>query len=77
MPGLTEHQVTTVLNNALISVGFSLFFNIVLFDENAALPHGGTMTGDKILTYDTMVLIDVGSVLLLFLEAGTPLWISP
>jgi len=41
-------------------VGFSLFFNIVLFDENAALPHGGFITGDKILAYDTMVLIDVG-----------------
>jgi Xaa-Pro aminopeptidase len=50
-----------VLNNALLSIGFSLFFNIVLFDENAALPHGGFATGDKVLDYDTMVLIDVGA----------------
>ncbi|KIV93329.1 hypothetical protein PV10_04549 [Exophiala mesophila] len=61
VPGLTEDQVTMILNNALLSVGFSLFFNIVLFDENAALPHGGTVTGDMILGYDTMVLIDVGA----------------
>lgn len=60
VPGLTENEVTEILNNALLSIGFSLFFNIVLFDENAALPHGGFITGDKILNYDTMVLIDVG-----------------
>lgn len=60
VPGLSENEVTTILDNALLSIGFSLFFNIVLFDENAALPHGGFITGDKILTYDTMVLIDVG-----------------
>ncbi|KIX08793.1 uncharacterized protein Z518_03450 [Rhinocladiella mackenziei CBS 650.93] len=61
VPGLTENEVTTILNNALLSVGFSLFFNIVLFEEDAALPHGGFITGDKVLTYDTMVLIDVGA----------------
>lgn len=60
VPGLTESEVTTILDNALLSIGFSLFFNIVLFEENAALPHGGFITGDKILTHDTMVLIDVG-----------------
>ncbi len=61
VPGLTEDQVTDILNNALLSVGFQLFFNIVLFEENAALPHGGFITGSKKLTYDTMVLIDVGA----------------
>ena len=61
VPGLTEDEVTTILNNALLSVGFQLFFNIVLFEENAALPHGGFITGNKVLTYDTMVLIDVGA----------------
>ena len=60
-PGLKEKEVTAILNNALLSLDFRLFFNIVLFEENAALPHGGFITGDKILTYDTMVLIDVGA----------------
>jgi Xaa-Pro aminopeptidase len=59
-PGLTEREVITILDNTLLSVGFELFFNIVLFDANAALPHGGFETGGKILEYDTMVLIDVG-----------------
>lgn len=61
VPGLTEDEVTGILNEALLSVGFSLFFNIVLFEENAALPHGGFITGNKILHHDTMVLIDVGA----------------
>ena len=61
VPGLTENKVTSILNNALLSIGFKLFFNIVLFEEDGALPHGGFITGDKILTYDSMVLIDVGA----------------
>ena len=59
-PGLTEREVITILDNTLLSIGFDLFFNIVLFDSNAALPHGGFETGGKVLEYDTMVLIDVG-----------------
>ncbi|OCK76939.1 metallopeptidase family M24 [Lepidopterella palustris CBS 459.81] len=59
--GLTENEVMTILDNTLLSVGFSLFFNLVLFEENAALPHGGFVTGDKILKEDTMILIDVGA----------------
>jgi Xaa-Pro aminopeptidase len=59
-PGLTEREVITILDNTLLSVGFDLFFNIVLFDSNAALPHGGFETGGEVLEYDTMVLIDVG-----------------
>ena len=61
MPGLTENQVTAILDNALLSIGFSLFFNIVLFEEHGALPHGGFVTGGKKLTYDSMVVIDVGA----------------
>lgn len=62
VPGLTENQVISILDNALLSVpGFSLFFNIVLFDENAALPHGGKATGGKTLNHNTVVLIDVGA----------------
>lgn len=60
-PGLTETQVMNVLNNAMMAIGFSPFFNIVLFDEHGALPHGGFVTGDKKLTHNTMVVIDVGA----------------
>lgn len=59
--GLTEDEVTDILNNALLSIGFQLFFNIVLFEENGALPHGGFVTGGKHLTYESMVVIDVGA----------------
>ena len=59
-PGLTENQVVKILDNTLLSIGFQLFFDIVLFESNAALPHGGFATGDKVLDHDTMVLIDVG-----------------
>lgn len=61
LPGLTEDEVTAILNNALLAIGFGLFFNIVLFEEHGALPHGGFVTGGKKLTYDTMVVIDVGA----------------
>jgi Xaa-Pro aminopeptidase len=59
-PGLTENQVVQILDNTLKTIGFDLFFDIVLFDSNAALPHGGFATGDKVLTHETMVLIDAG-----------------
>jgi Xaa-Pro aminopeptidase len=59
-PGLTENQVIEILDDTLKTIGFDLFFDIVLFDSNAALPHGGFATGDKILTHETMVLIDAG-----------------
>jgi Xaa-Pro aminopeptidase len=61
VPGLTEDEVTDILNNALLSIGFSLFFNIVLFEEHGALPHGGFVTGWKKLTPESMVVIDVGA----------------
>lgn len=61
VPHLTEDQVTAILNNAMLAIGFQLFFNIVLFEEHGALPHGGFVTGGKKLTYDTMVVIDVGA----------------
>lgn len=60
-PGLTEDDVTAVLDSALLSVGFRLFFDIVLFEENGALPHGGFVTGSKVLTHESMVVIDVGA----------------
>ncbi|EFX05237.1 proline dipeptidase [Grosmannia clavigera kw1407] len=61
VPGLTEDEVMTILDNALLSLGFSLFFNLVLFEEHGALPHGGFVTGWKKLKHDSMVVIDVGA----------------
>lgn len=61
VPGLTENEVTDILNNAMLSIGFSLFFNIVLFEEHSALEHGGFVTGGKKLTQESMILIDVGA----------------
>lgn len=61
VPGLTENEVTDILNNAMLSIGFQLFFNIVLFEEHGALPHGGFVTGGKKLTHESMVVIDVGA----------------
>lgn len=61
VPGLTEDDVAAVLDSTLLSVGFGLFFDIVLFEEHGALPHGGVVTGGKKLTYDSMVVIDVGA----------------
>lgn len=61
VPGLTENEVTDILNNALLSVGFGLFFNIVLFEEHGALPHGGFVTGWKKLKHESMIVIDVGA----------------
>ncbi|KAF2172436.1 hypothetical protein M409DRAFT_17669 [Zasmidium cellare ATCC 36951] len=59
-PGLTEDEVMWVLDNTMRSAGMDPFFDIVLFDEDASNPHGGT-DGSKILEKETMVLIDVGS----------------
>lgn len=61
VPGLTEDDVTGILDGALLSVGFGLFFDIVLFEEHGALPHGGFVTGGKRLTHESMVVIDVGA----------------
>lgn len=60
VPGLIEDEVMAILDNSLLSIGFSLFFDIVLFEENGALPHGGFVTGGKVLKEDSVVLIDVG-----------------
>ncbi|TLD30546.1 hypothetical protein PspLS_01841 [Pyricularia sp. CBS 133598] len=60
-PGLTEDEVRDILDTSLLSVGFSLFFNIVLFEEHGALPHGGFVTGWKKVTPESMIVIDVGA----------------
>ncbi|KAI0531963.1 peptidase M24, structural domain-containing protein [Xylaria digitata] len=59
--GLTENEVQYILNQVLLSIGFALFFNIVLFEEDGALPHGGFIVGTKKATEDTMIVIDVGA----------------
>lgn len=60
-PGLTENEIATALDDALRAAGLNPFFDIVLFDENASNPHGGT-NGSKVLEPETLVLIDVGFV---------------
>ncbi|PYH47084.1 Creatinase/aminopeptidase [Aspergillus saccharolyticus JOP 1030-1] len=60
LPGLTESDIAHVLDKTLLSAGLEPFFDIVLFDENAANPHGGT-NGSKLLDAGTFVLIDVGA----------------
>lgn len=62
-PGLTENEIASALDNALRAAGLDPFFDIVLFDENASNPHGGT-NGSKVLEPETFVLIDVGFVYL-------------
>ncbi|PWY67940.1 Creatinase/aminopeptidase [Aspergillus heteromorphus CBS 117.55] len=59
-PGLTENEIATVLDNTLRSAGMEPFFDIVLFDENAANPHGGT-NGSKVLEPETAHLIGYSS----------------
>lgn len=60
VPGLTEDDVQSVLDNTLRAAGLDPFFDIVLFDEDASNPHGGT-DGSKKLERHTFVLIDVGA----------------
>ncbi|KAK6951624.1 hypothetical protein Daesc_006146 [Daldinia eschscholtzii] len=60
--GLTEDDVRDILDASLLSVGFTLFFNIVLFEEDSALPHGGFVVGKKKLNHETMAVIDVGAI---------------
>lgn len=59
-PGLTEDDVMQVLDNTLRAGGLEPFFDVVLFDEDASNPHGGT-DGSKKLGNGTMVLIDAGA----------------
>ncbi|KAJ5918146.1 hypothetical protein N7454_010521 [Penicillium verhagenii] len=59
-PGLTENEIAAALDDALRAAGMDPFFDIVLFDENASNPHGGT-NGSKVLEPETLVLIDVGA----------------
>ena len=59
-PGLTEDDMMQVLDNTMRAAGLDPFFDIVLFDEDASNPHGGT-DGSKKLENKTMVLIDVGA----------------
>ena len=57
---LTENDVMQVLDNTMRAAGLDPFFDIVLFDEDASNPHGGT-DGEKQVQNETMVLIDVGA----------------
>lgn len=58
-PGLTEKIIETSLNKLYMDYGLTPFFNIVLIEEDAAVPHGG-VNGERKLARDDFVLIDVG-----------------
>ncbi|APA10923.1 hypothetical protein SS1G_03392 [Sclerotinia sclerotiorum 1980 UF-70] len=60
VPGLSENEVMASLDSTMRAGGMEPFFDIVLFDENAAMPHGGP-NGSKVLEKETLVLIDVGA----------------
>ncbi|KAJ8068970.1 hypothetical protein OCU04_002649 [Sclerotinia nivalis] len=60
VPGLSENEVMASLDSTMRAGGIEPFFDIVLFDENAAMPHGGP-NGSKVLENETLVLIDVGA----------------
>ncbi|KAJ6133108.1 hypothetical protein N7471_008323 [Penicillium samsonianum] len=68
-PGLTENEIAAALDDALRAAGLDPFFDIVLFDENASNPHGGT-NGSKVLEAETFVLIDVGFCTSLWILVG-------
>jgi Xaa-Pro aminopeptidase len=61
VPGLTEDEVHDIIYAAFRSIGFQPFFALVMFDEDAALPHGGSAIGNKQLTCNTLVVADVGA----------------
>ncbi|KAH7909718.1 peptidase M24, structural domain-containing protein [Hygrophoropsis aurantiaca] len=59
--GIRESQVREMMEDALAAAGLTTRFALVLFGENAALPHGeGT---DRILGDSDFVLIDTGGAL--------------
>jgi len=59
--GLRESQVIQMVDEALAVAGLTERWTLVLFGENAALPHGtGT---DRVLGTSDLILIDTGGVL--------------
>ena len=61
--GMTERAVRESLSRILIRAGLTPYFNVVLFGEDAANPHGGVDESRKLEECE-FVLIDVGSSLL-------------
>ena len=58
--GMTESVVRESLQKILIRAGLTPYFNIVLFGEDAANPHGG-VDESRQLEECEFILIDVGS----------------
>ncbi|KAF8840976.1 Creatinase/aminopeptidase [Paxillus ammoniavirescens] len=59
--GIRESQVMEMVDDALAAAGLTERWALVLFGENAALPHGtGT---DRLLGISDLILIDAGGVL--------------
>lgn len=58
-PGMKESEVSVLISNSFQDLGFENRFALVLFGENAALPHGGP--ADTVLDDSSLVLADVGA----------------
>jgi Xaa-Pro dipeptidase len=59
--GMTEKELSSLLGNEIRSRGGENPFNIVLFGERAALPHG--RPADRKLRDGDVVLVDTGSII--------------
>jgi Xaa-Pro aminopeptidase len=56
---MSEQTIRETLNNILLRAGLVPYFNIVLFGEDAANPHGG-VDESRQLEQCEFILIDVG-----------------
>lgn len=56
---MSEQTIRETLNNILFRAGLVPYFNIVLFGEDAANPHGG-VDESRQLEQCEFILIDVG-----------------
>ena len=60
--GVSENDVTEILDDTMRATSMDPFFNIVEFGKRAALPYGGC-DGSRRLEPGMFVLIDVGAYL--------------
>ncbi|RDX56599.1 peptidase M24 [Lentinus brumalis] len=59
--GMRESEVKQLMRSALSAAGLTDIFSLVLFGDNAALPHGGG--SDRVLGKHDFILIDTGGAL--------------
>jgi Xaa-Pro aminopeptidase len=60
-PGRTEKEIAFMLETIVRNGGYELSFDpIVAFDQNSAIPHYNTKTGEGIIKQNSIILIDYG-----------------